>query len=115
MSGAKYEGATSPDKLPHGQGTLILKISAIRQKEYRGNWVNGFLLQNQAEKDLECAEAVLIDSQGIYVGEVLDGKPHGLGKMQEVNGNQYDGNFMFGLRHGEGCYSIRPSKGITET
>jgi hypothetical protein len=38
----------------------------------------------------------------VYLGPVVNGKPHGQGKLSRQNGEQYEGGFVEGLYHGEG-------------
>jgi hypothetical protein len=37
-----------------------------------------------------------------YNGKLVNGAPHGMGKLTWPNGDVYDGNFKFGKRNGQG-------------
>jgi MORN repeat len=39
-----------------------------------------------------------------YVGDIIDGVFHGQGLLIYSNGDEYNGNFKFGRKHGEGVY-----------
>ena len=41
-----------------------------------------------------------------YIGDVLMGRPHGFGTLVFPDGNKYVGEFMNGLFHGQGKYTI---------
>jgi hypothetical protein len=41
-----------------------------------------------------------------YDGHMLNGLPHGEGRMYFTNGDWYQGTFRKGLRHGEGTYTF---------
>ena len=45
------------------------------------------------------------NSNGVYVGETKNGKPHGFGKMTYENGDVYEGEFREGYRGGRGVYT----------
>ena len=46
------------------------------------------------------------DSHAKYKGDVMIGKPHGVGTLVYPDGNLYVGEFMNGLFHGQGIYTI---------
>jgi len=46
------------------------------------------------------------DSQAKYKGDVVIGRPHGVGTLVYPDGNKYVGEFMNGLFHGQGIYTI---------
>ena len=46
------------------------------------------------------------DFHAKYKGDVLIGIPHGVGTLVYPDGNKYVGEFMNGLFHGQGIYSI---------
>ena len=46
------------------------------------------------------------DFQAKYNGGVVVGRPHGVGTLVYPDGNKYVGEFMNGLFHGQGIYSI---------
>lgn len=45
---------------------------------------------------------VILDGGLKYSGKLLNGIPHGLGKLVWPNGDTYEGNFKFGKRNGVG-------------
>ncbi len=47
---------------------------------------------------------------GCYKGQLLNGEPHGYGKLTTPTGNGYDGNWKNGLPDGYGIYSSEHSK-----
>ena len=46
------------------------------------------------------------DFHAKYIGDVMIGKPHGIGTVVYPDGNKYVGEFMNGLFHGQGIYTI---------
>ena len=46
------------------------------------------------------------DFHAKYKGDVVIGRPHGVGTLVYPNGNKYVGEWMNGLFHGQGTYSI---------
>ena len=46
------------------------------------------------------------DFHAKYKGDVVIGRPHGVGTLVYPDGNKYIGEFMNGLFHGQGIYSI---------
>ena len=46
------------------------------------------------------------DFHAKYKGDVVIGKPHGVGILVYPDGNKYVGEFMNGLFHGQGIYTI---------
>ena len=46
------------------------------------------------------------DFHAKYIGDVLIGRPHGVGTLVYPDGNKYVGEFMNGLYHGQGKYTI---------
>ncbi len=47
-------------------------------------------------------ETVILDGGLKYSGKLLNGIPHGYGKLTWQNGDYYEGNFKFGKRNGQG-------------
>ena len=43
---------------------------------------------------------------GQYQGEMMQGKPHGKGKVTYKNGNVYEGEYQKGKRQGYGIYTF---------
>ena len=46
------------------------------------------------------------DFHAKYKGDVVIGRPHGVGTLVYPDGNKYVGEFMNGLFHGQGKYTI---------
>ena len=46
------------------------------------------------------------DFHAKYKGDVVIGRPHGVGTLVYPDGNKYFGEFMNGLFHGQGIYTI---------
>ena len=46
------------------------------------------------------------DFHAKYQGDVVIGKPHGVGTLVYPDGNKYVGEWMNGLFHGQGIYTI---------
>ena len=46
------------------------------------------------------------DFHAKYIGDVMIGKPHGIGTVVYPDGNKYVGEWMNGLFHGQGIYTI---------
>ena len=46
------------------------------------------------------------DFHAKYKGDVVTGRPHGVGTLVYPDGNKYVGEFMNGLFHGRGIYTI---------
>ncbi len=42
--------------------------------------------------------------EGMYIGECKDGYREGYGLLKNPNGNEYDGQWERGKRHGEGVF-----------
>ena len=45
------------------------------------------------------------DFHAKYIGDVMIGKPHGIGTVGYPDGNKYVGEWMNGLFHGQGIYT----------
>ena len=45
------------------------------------------------------------DLHAKYIGDVMIGKPHGIGTVVYPDGNKYVGEWMNGLFHGQGIYT----------
>lgn len=43
-------------------------------------------------------------SNGVYLGEAIAGKPHGVGTYHIANGDRYEGHWNAGKKHGQGTY-----------
>lgn len=47
----------------------------------------------------------------VYEGEVLDGRPHGKGKLTYADGGSYEGEWLGGEPHGKGKVIYRRRRG----
>ena len=52
-------------------------------------------------------------SNGIYKGEVVNGKPHGKGTLKFDTGNQYTGEFKNGKYDGKGTYTFNDGRKVS--
>lgn len=112
----KYEGCFQ-DSFPHGQGTLTSSLSGT----YEGEWKRGNR-HGQGKQTLPCGctyegtfssnqisgQGILIPAMGgsadvyQYVGEFVEGKYQGKGKLTSWTGSEYVGEFVKGKKHGHG-------------
>ena len=46
------------------------------------------------------------DFHAKYKGDIVIGRPHGVGTLVYPDGNKYVGEWMYGLFHGQGIYTI---------
>ncbi|RLN06132.1 hypothetical protein BBJ28_00004727 [Nothophytophthora sp. Chile5] len=97
----KYEGQWADD-VKHGSGTLTFSDGS----QLVGSWASD-VLETREESRLEGFD----DGQHgpcSYVGEVLDGVPHGRGESHhEATGDVYVGSWMAGRRSGHGVVTLR--------
>ena len=63
---------------------------------YEWKTVSGIQLREIGDKDIHAK----------YKGDVVIGKPHGVGTVVYPDGNKYVGEWMNGLFHGQGIYTI---------
>ena len=54
----------------------------------------------------QCREIGYKDFHAIYKGDVVMGRPDGVGTLVYPDGNKYVGEFIIGLFHGHGIYTI---------
>lgn len=88
-SGDKYEGDIKDGKY-HGKGTLIKADGTIQS----GDWLKG---------DFTIRDTIIFENGGKYVGNIITtdsfgniphkSKPHGIGVMEYINGDRYEGEF----------------------
>ena len=74
-----------------GEGTLYKEDGSVKS----GIWQGGNLISANVERQVE---------QGLYEGDVLNGKPHGHGKMTYNDGSTYEGEWKDGKWDGEGVF-----------
>lgn len=81
-------------------------VAATPEKEksfYSMTLDNLELLNNTStDKGELTADGINYTTGNIYKGPVLNGKPHGLGKVTRPNGSYYEGNFANGFMQGQG-------------
>ncbi len=65
----------------------------------RGFFVALLLLVQQ-----ETFAGTLYFKDSVYEGEVVNGRPHGLGRWEWVDGSIYEGELFLGIRKGQGTY-----------
>ena len=63
---------------------------------YEWKTVSGIQWREIGDKDIHAK----------YKGDVVIGKPHGVGTVVYPDGNKYVGEWMNGLFHGQGIYTI---------
>ena len=63
---------------------------------YEWKTVSGIQWREIGDKDIHAK----------YTGDVVIEKPHGIGTMVYIDGNKYVGEWMNGLFHGRGIYTI---------
>ena len=127
--GGSYKGQLVDGK-PHGKGRITYKDGSY----YDGNWVNGKKEGNGKYYDPEsnimqegvyingiCSRVIdeyVVGSRnnnsssnatiryggGFYKGQLVDGKPHGKGRLTYRDGSYYDGNWVNGQKNGNGKY-----------
>ncbi|MEN1760237.1 dynamin family protein [Anoxynatronum sibiricum] len=116
--GRKYIGEFFEGKR-HGQGTYTLADGTIES----GIWHEGELVvqdelaisidhEDQTSKNetvkmewnVNCGTDYDV-RMGTYVGEVLDGRPHGEGTWSDNEGRLYVGSWKNGTNHGRGAYT----------
>ncbi len=64
------------------------------------------LYEWKTESGIQWSEIGDKDSHAQYKGDAVIEKPHGVGTLVYPNGNKYVGQFMNGLFHGLGIYTI---------
>lgn len=99
VSGAVYTGQWTKDKI---NGIGIMQYSDGGW--YSGPWTNG-------EKTGQ-GKAKMVQSSGVYEGEVLEGKQHGQGTYVWTNGETYEGQWTEGKITGYGTVT-KPDGSVT--
>lgn len=82
-------------------------------KELEGSQAGSQDLKEVVEDQMDSVvrEEVFIGNGRRYRGDLLDGKPHGVGKEIWPDGSSYEGMYHFGTRTGEGVF-VWPDKSI---
>ena len=81
------------------------EIKGIRLKDHiiKNNTNNIKVIHEPKETSKKKKIKKCIFENGEYTGEMRDGLPHGKGVFKYKNGNEYDGEFIKGLKDGHGC------------
>ena len=64
------------------------------------------LYEWETESGVQWREIGDEDFHAKYKGDVVIGRPHGVGTLVYPDGNKYVGEFLNGLFHGQGIYTI---------
>ena len=108
-----YDGERSKDELPDGSGRCTFKNGSTYEGSWKDGymhgqgiyvWVDGVRFEGTFERNLIEGNGTFTWPNGDqYVGGVKRGKRNGGGKMILKNeGTCYDGEWVDGLKHGEG-------------
>ncbi|MCB2221566.1 MAG: protein kinase [Bacteroidetes bacterium] len=62
-------------------------------------------VEKESENPLQTEIGSINYGEYLYIGGILDGKPHGNGVQDFDNGNQYKGSFINGKRQGQGTFT----------
>lgn len=92
----------------------IVNISGLSEpKELEGSRAGSQYLKEVVEDQMDSVirEEVFIGEGRRYRGDLLDGKPHGVGKEVWPDGSSYEGMYHFGTRTGEGVF-VWPDKSV---
>ena len=74
----------------------VIGNSKTSETLFEWKTVSGIQLREIGDKDIHAK----------YKGDVVIGKPHGVGTVVYPDGNKYVGEWMNGLFHGQGIYTI---------
>ena len=74
----------------------VIGNSKISETFYEWKTASGIQWRKIGDKDIHAK----------YKGDVVIGKPHGVGTVGYPDGNKYVGEWMNGLFHGQGIYTI---------
>jgi hypothetical protein len=102
-NGDYYDGYWKNDK-QDGMGEM-----KVGGKSYVGIWANGEYIKdapvtNCIAGDCKEGRGTYQDANGKYEGEWRDGRPSGKGKIEYANGESYQGDFVDGIRAGQGSF-----------
>ncbi|XP_063790550.1 radial spoke head 10 homolog B isoform X2 [Pseudophryne corroboree] len=107
MSGNIYEGEWKNNKF-HGMGRMKWLSS---NEEYKGQWENG--IQNGLGTHtwfLKRVPGSQYSLRNEYVGNFVDGVRHGQGRYYYANGAMYDGEWKTNKKHGMGKFIFKNGK-----
>lgn len=79
----------------------------MKCKNCGSEWTKGARIENELETCPFCGEAVIneiVFPDGVYEGEIKDGKKHGYGVFRHVDGDRYEGEWQNDKKHGNGIF-----------
>ena len=85
---------------------LIILSILLSSPVYGDSMKSGTLYEWKTSSGIQWREIGDKDFHAKYKGGVVIGRPHGVGTLVYPDGNKYIGEFMNGLFHGQGIYSI---------
>lgn len=107
-----YTGQIDSDDNKYGVGILYIPNSGVFEGYFKSNEIKGYgrlyksnmIIDSKWRglKPKDKAKIVNIHNDTIYEGEIVDFKPHGLGKQIKVAAWTYYGSFADGMRNGKG-------------
>ncbi|MEH2315413.1 MAG: protein kinase [Nostoc sp.] len=95
--GTEYYGAKDKNSNPSGKGVMIFKNGSRYNGEFKNNQRNG------------CGIFLYPTSKSFYkdyIGQFVNDKFEGLGKIRFKDGNEYRGNFKAGHCEGQGIFKF---------
>ena len=85
---------------------IILSILLLSSPVIGDNQKGEILYEWKTASGIKWIEIGDKDFHAKYKGDVVIGRPHGVGTLVYPDGNKYVGEFMNGLFHGQGKYTI---------
>ena len=85
---------------------IILSIFLLSSSVNGESKTSEILYEWKTSSGIQWSEIGDKDFHAKYKGDVVIGRPHGFGTLVYPDGNKYVGEFMKGLFHGQGIYTI---------
>ena len=85
---------------------IILSIFLLSSSVNGESKTSEILYEWKTSSGIQWREIGDKDFHAKYKGDVVIGRPHGVGTLVYPDGNKYVGEFMKGLFHGQGIYTI---------
>ena len=85
---------------------IILSILLLSSPVIGESKTNETLYEWKTSSGIQWREIGDKDFHAKYKGDVVIGRPHGVGTLVYPDGNKYVGEFMNGLFHGQGIYTF---------
>ena len=85
---------------------IILSIFLLSSSVNGESKTSEILYEWKTSSGIQWREIGDKDFNAKYKGDVVIGRPHGVGTLVYPDGNKYVGEFMNGLFHGQGIYTI---------